>query len=360
MATGRAKRPETFACKGAEEINRSALPAYKEECPFCSGNEAMTPPGILALNAAGETVSNPESPGWQVRVVSNKFPALDMGEETAIWPSIDFVAKDQPFFSLPGFGIHEVIIETPEHNRHPGLFVSEQVNLMVETYYRRLFDLEKDPRIKYIQLFRNHGHEAGASIEHPHSQLIALPFIPELVVSELQRSQLSCLELERCPYCVLLESERDALDRMVIENEYFAAFMPYSSRYPFEIWLLPRRHQSSFLEQSQLELAAFAELLSKMLRFISQALDDPPYNYYLQSAPARAHKLPYFHWRLELVPKLSIAAGFELGTGVFINTTLPEEAAAFIRDKGRLTDETRKHDLLYSGPAQSPACGQFR
>lgn len=359
IATDRAKRPETFACKGAKEIDRAALPAYKKNCPLCPGNEVMTPPEVLVLTGAAGAHRAPGSAGWRVRVVRNKFPALEPEEKAEGKPSA-FPRPDEAYRAVPGYGIHEVIVETPEHNRHPAVWAPEQMALVTEAYYQRLAALEEFPRLRYIQLFRNHGPEAGASIEHPHSQLLALPFVPERAGRELERAHRYYLEHERCPYCLLLEQEGRLNKRIVAENELFTAFMPYASRFPFETWLMPRLHQASFLEQGRAERAAFAALLGEILSRLARALDDPPYNYYLHSAPVRSSELPHFHWHLELVPKLTTAAGFEMGSDVFINTTLPEEAAAFIRDKGRLNNESWKKDLLCNGSAQSSTSGQFK
>ncbi|MEW5785257.1 MAG: galactose-1-phosphate uridylyltransferase [Bacillota bacterium] len=383
IATGRAKRPETFACKGEAELDHAALPAHDELCPFCRGNEAMTPPEVLALGRAAGAAA-PDTPGWQVRVVTNKFPALEpdedalagrdpSGRETAgeapaagsrapdPFPAAGAAASAAPaplYLNRPGFGLHEVLIETPAHNRHPGLLPLEQLELVIESYHRRYAALAADQRFRFIQLFRNHGREAGASIEHPHSQLIALPFVPALVRREMERAHRYYLEDEECLYCRLLDAERHGEERLVAENGSFTAYMPYASRFPFETWLLPRRHQSSFLEATAAERRDLAALLGAVLGRFARLLDDPPYNYYLHSAPLRSAGLPHFHWHLELVPKLTIAAGFEMGAGMYINVTLPEEAARFIREKGGTADESWQRDLFCPGPAQSPTRGQ--
>ncbi len=360
MAAARAKRPETFAGPGpkAEQSNGRALPARLEGCPFCEGNEALTPPEVLALAGPGGAERAPDSPGWRVRVVPNRYPALDPGEHPEVELPRSFFPGESLFQAAPGYGLHEVIIEAPEHNRHPAAFSPEQVLLVIEAYYRRLLDLEEMPQLRYVQLFRNHGRTAGASIEHPHSQLVALPFVPRRLLNELERAHRHYLQQGRCLCCRLLEQERHAKERIVAENEMFTAFMPFASRYPFETWLVPRRHRASFTASSSDERAAFASLLREVLGHFHRALSSPPYNYYLYSAPLRAGELPHFHWRLELVPKLATAGGFEAGTEIFINTTPPEEAAAFIRDRGR-SYESWKKDLLCPGPAQSSARGQF-
>ena len=369
IAAGRARRPETFARKGASELNYAALPGRDPACPFCPGNEAMTPAEVLALGRPATAA--PDTPGWRVRVVTNKYPALEAHDGGFVAPpdqhsrpaggspSGGFAA---PFERRPGFGRHEVLIETPVHNRQPADLSLEELALVLDMYHRRCRTLAANENWQYIQLFRNHGRAAGASIVHPHSQLIALPFIPAPVRRELERARRYYRAAHACPYCRLLAKERAAAARIVAENEYFTAYMPYASRFPFEMRLLPRRHQSSFLETSAPERRALAVLFGEILKALARALDDPPYNYYLRSAPLHSGPLPAYHWRLELVPRLSTPGGFEMSTGIYINVTLPEEAARFIREKGGTDnhDRTGKQSLFYSGPAQSPACGQSR
>ncbi len=353
IATDRARRPDTFACKGKNEIDYAALPAYEQSCPFCPGNEAMTPPGLLTLGCGGAAATG--SADWRVRVVPNKYPALEPRGDPS--PALEN-GCEVLFQKMPGYGVHEVIIETPQHNRHPGSLAAEQVELVVEAYYRRSAALAGNRHLRFLQIFRNHGRQAGASIEHPHSQLVALPFVPALMQQELDRVHRYFLEHGDCPYCRLLDEERDYGKRMIAENESFSAYMPYASRCPFETWLLPRRHQSSFLEMEREERSAFADIFNRVLGRLARALADPPYNYYLHSAPVRTAALPHFHWHLEIAPKLTTAAGFEMGSGVFINVTLPEEAAAFIRDKGESDNESNEKDLFCDGFAQSPTGGQ--
>ncbi|MFY9447617.1 MAG: DUF4931 domain-containing protein [Dethiobacteria bacterium] len=351
IAADRVKRPETFACKGKYEIDHAALPERMESCPFCPGNEGMTPPEVLAL---GRREGTPDSPGWRVRVVPNMFPAVRAGDGSA--------GEARPgegafFYREPGCGVHEVLIETTAHNRHPGSISREQMRLVVDSYYRRYQALSGNQTLRFIMIFRNHGREAGASIEHPHSQLIALPFIPGQVRMELEGAHEYYLNRRECPYCRLLEEERRSGIRMVAENSFFSAYMPFASRYPFETWLLPRRHQSSFLDMEEKEREALAALLNEVLGRLSLVLDDPPYNFYLHSAPLRLAALPHYHWHLELIPKLTATAAFEMGAGVFINVVVPEEAAAFLRNKGGDSIESRGEGILCPGLAQSPTRG---
>lgn len=338
IAPLRSGRPAAFAKAGGGD-GRGSKPVYVENCPFCAGNEQMTPPELFALGRNGTA---PDTAGWRVRVVPNKYPAVELR------------MVEQISENIPGYGAHEVLVEIPEHNRHPGSFPPRQMELVVETYYRRGRMLADYPDLRYLQIFRNYRREAGASIEHPHSQLLALPFVPVVVRRELERSQSAYLAEGACPFCQLLEEERRLAQRIIVQSDTYSAFIPFAARSPFETWILPRRHAASFLETSASERADLAEILEELLRLMEHALGDPPYNYYLHSAPLRSAPLPYFHWHIELLPKVSIVAGFEMGSGVFINITKPEEAARFIQEKGRADyEQSWRKDLLYPCAAQS-------
>ena len=298
-------------------------PAYVESCPFCAGNEQMTPPELLALGRSGEA---PDSRGWQVRVVPNRYPAVKRGARNTPLPGC---------VSPSGYGAHEVLIETPVHNRHPGSLPPRQMERVLEALHRRTEALSRDRGLRYLQFYRNYRGEAGASMEHPHSQLVALPFVPVLLCRELKRSQELYLSEGGCPFCRLEKKESRAGQRIIARNDGYSAFIPAAARSPFETWVLPRSHQAAFLETSALERAGLAAILEEVLGLIARALGDPPYNYFLHTAPLRSSPLPYYHWHIELIPRLSIAAGFEMGSGVYINEIAPEEAARFIREKGR-------------------------
>lgn len=357
IATGRARRPENYACKETGDTDCDQLPRYVESCPFCAGNESQTPDEVMALGRAEGRP--PDSEGWRTRVVPNKFPALHREPERIAPDRKQTRGNDNNtlYNAMSGYGVHEVLVENPEHNRHPGNLAEDQMELVVESYYLSCTRLSRDHNLRFIQLFRNHGRAAGATIEHPHSQLVALPFVPVLVEHELRRAHDYYLSGEACSYCHLLEEERSGGSRIVAENGSFTAFMPFASRYPFETWILPRHHRSSFLDTTREERSALAGILGEVLRLLACGLGRPPYNYYLHSAPLRTGELPHYHWHLEIIPKLSIAAGFEMGTGVYINVTRPEEAAHFIREKRKTANETWQKDLLCPGTAQSPARG---
>lgn len=316
IASERAKRPSDFAphSRGSEpDISR---------CPFCPGNEAMTPPEIIAFRHPG---SQRNAPGWWVRVVPNKFPALAVeGELSKTGVGM--------YDWMNGVGAHEVIIETPEHGKSLALLDARQVEDVLWAYRARYLDLKKDPRLKYILIFRNHGRVAGASLAHPHSQLIATPMVPGDVATEMAGAKRYESYRERCVYCDIMRQESSEGTRMVAENDCFIAFEPYASKYPFETWLIPKRHSPSFAAVSAEEQGAFAGILGETLRRIHAVLDDPPYNFTIHTAPCDSDERPDYHWHLEIFPRLTIAAGFEMGTGIYINVTPPEIAAQYLRE----------------------------
>ena len=351
IAPQRSARPPAGGTGGGKDLQgregRDPGPAYVESCPFCAGNEQMTPPETMAL---GRSAAVRDGRGWKVRVVPNRYPAVERSAQGQLTAESSFPS---------GYGAHEVLIETPVHNRHPGNFPPRQMELVIEALYRRGEALSRDPGLRYLQFYRNHRREAGASMEHPHSQLVALPFVPALLRRELERSQDLYLSEGGCPFCRLEEEENRFGQRIVAQNEGCSAFIPAAARSPFETWILPRRHRASFLETTVYERAALAAILEEVLGIMARALGDAPYNYYLRTAPLRSPPLPYYHWHLELLPRVGVTAGFEMGSGVYINEIAPEEAARFIREKGKREHEAApRKDLLYSCTAQPPACGE--
>lgn len=320
IATERARRPETFAPEKKEK--KAPLPVRVENCPFCYGNENMTPPEVLAYRNGS---TQPDTPGWSIRVVPNKFPALEPGNNGG-----------EPFIcgffdSCPGYGVHEVIIETPDHNRHLADLKEEEMALVLKSFKERLASLADDQHLKYVQIFRNHRREAGASIEHPHCQLLALPFIPPLLEAEYRRCRTYYQEKGKCLLCTLLEEEENAGERVVMKNDAYIAYIPFAAPLPFTTWIVPRKHVSS-LELSKDNWAEkLASILKGCLLKLSQKLKDPPYNLYLHLAPLRSEPLPYYHWHMEIIPKLTVIAGLEMATGTYINVSKPEEAAQFLR-----------------------------
>ncbi|MDI6808911.1 MAG: galactose-1-phosphate uridylyltransferase [Candidatus Eisenbacteria bacterium] len=291
-------------------------------CPFCSGNEAKTPPEVLAIRDGG---NGPNSPGWTVRVVPNKFPALQIEGELG--------RKGEGLYDkMNGIGAHEVIIETPNHEQSLGELPVEHIETVLSTYRARTIDLKKDKRFRYILIFKNHGEAAGASLEHGHTQLIATPILPTRVIQELDGSRQYYNLKERCVFCDILDQEMESGRRVVCENDSFIVVAPFASRFPFETWLLPKRHDSAFQEIEAGEFKKLASVLKEILMRMEKALNLPPYNFIIHNAPLNDPLLQHYHWHMEIMPKLTKVAGFEWGTGFYINPTSPEDAAAYLRE----------------------------
>ncbi len=291
-------------------------------CPFCYGNEAMTPPEIYVVRPQG---SPPNSAGWRLRVVANKFPALQIEG--------DLNRRGIGVFDLcNGVGAHEVVIETPEHSRQMADFSLEEFVELIKAFKLRSLDLRGDRRLKYTLIFKNFGLSAGASLEHSHSQLIALPIVPKRVQEELKGAERYFEFRDRCAYCDMLQQELQDDERIVCENRSFIAFCPFVSSFPFEIWVLPKEHRSDFAQISPEGILDFSRLLKETLGRLRGILSDPPYNFIIHTAPIEPKERDEYHWHLELIPKLTKVAGFEWGTGFYINPTPPEFAAKLLRE----------------------------
>ncbi len=316
IATERARRPMDFV----PEIGRARGP---EGCPFCPGREEKTPPEVFRSGGAG---GGP----WSVRVIPNRFPALHAEGEVQ-------AAGEGIYDRMEGVGAHEVVVESPDHFASLGSLPATHVGEVLLAYRERLLSLKKDPRFEYVLIFKNHGLAAGASLEHPHSQLIATPILPELVAEELEGAERYFRMKERCVWCDVVRQEQRDRTRLVLEENGFVAVAPFAPRFPYETWLLPTTHQPSFEGLALGEVGALARLLREVLGRLARLFADPPYNFALHTAPLRESDPEHFHWHLELMPKLTRMAGFELGTGFFINPTPPEDAARFLRDAGTAT-----------------------
>ena len=295
-----------------------------DSCPFCYGNEDKTPPEIEAIRDPG---TQPDTKGWQVRVVPNKFPALQIEG--------DIDRRGLGIYDMSsGVGAHEVIIQAPYHRREiPDLLDSEVENI-IRMCHRRSRDLEKDRRFKYILLFKNYGPSAGASLAHPHIQLIALPMIPKNPAEEIEGA-LEYFEFHgRCLFCDMLRQEMQEKIRVVAQNKHFVAFCPFVSRFSFEVWILPRVHHSLFCDISQAEVADLAKVLKEVLLRLRLVLSDPAYNFIIHTSPINHQDgdLPHYHWHIEIMPKLTRVAGFEWGTGFYIVSTPPELAAKYLTE----------------------------
>jgi len=316
ISTERGQRPSDFRIEPVRAVGSN--------CVFCPGNEAKTPPEILAIRTPD---SAPNGPGWSLRVVPNKFPALRI--EGELEPSGEGL-----YDRMNGVGAHEVVIESPDHRATLATLPADTVADVLLAYRDRVVDLKKDPRFEYILVFKNHGAAAGASLEHPHSQLIATPIIPIMLTEELNGSSQYYRMKERCVWCDILHQERLGQRRMIVEANGFVAFAPFASRFAFETWILPTHHRSAFEETGVEELRGLAEALGEFLRRMDRVLQHPPFNFMLHTAPLREGPLDHFHWHLEIIPKLTNVAGYEWGSGFFINPVLPEDAAAALREDG--------------------------
>ena len=314
ISSERGRRPSDF---------QEAPPKRKGGfCPFCAGNERFTPPEILAYREPGTL---PNSAGWSLRVVPNKFPALK------IEGNLDKTGIGL-FDKMNGIGAHEVIIENPSHEMTMSKLPERKIEDILWAYRDRVIDLKKDPRFQSILIFKNEGEAAGASLEHSHSQLIALPIIPRQVSEEIEGARLYYNYKERCIYCDIVRQEMYAEERNVAENEHFLAITPFAARFPFETWIIPKTHNACFDESQPWEYSSLARILKNVLQRLDKVLNIPPYNYIIHTCPLRSQMKEFYHWHLELIPKLIRIAGFEWGSGFYINPTSPEEAAKFLRE----------------------------
>jgi UDPglucose--hexose-1-phosphate uridylyltransferase len=314
ISTDRQKRPNDFRVERAAVIGR-------EQCPFCPGHESLTPPEVLSYRQNG---SAPNTAGWDVRVVPNKFPALQ------VEGSLDREG-DGMFDRMNGIGAHEVIIETPDHQRSLAAMSESEIERVLWAYRERIVDLKQDRRLRYILVFKNHGAAAGATLEHTHSQLIALPIVPDFVRDEVDGARAHFAVKERCVFCDVIREEIAGTQRIVLENADVVALAPYAPRFAFETWLLPKRHAARYEGAPRHEYESLARVLKSLLQRMDRALEFPAYNLIVHTAPFVDDVVDVFHWHVEVIPKLTRVAGFEWGTGFYINPTPPEEAAKVLR-----------------------------
>jgi len=325
IATDRAQRPDSFAVAPEK-------PAPGAFCPFCEGNEESTPPEIIAIRERG---GGPNTPGWKIRVVPNKFPALRIEG--------DLERRGIGMYDrVNGIGAHEVVIESPDHNLSIAHLPLDHVSTVYRVLQERLTDLLRDARFRYVLLFKNEGSVAGASLPHPHHQVIAVPVTPKTVSSELQSAQQHYVRKERCIFCDIIQQEIESGERIVSLTERYVAFCPYASRFPFEITVAPRNHEHSFSDTSPEDLAHLSRIMQDVLRRLQVGLKGTPYNYMFHTTPntdTRPRRPTYwstvrydYHWHIEVLPRLTRIAGFEWGTGFYINPIPPEHAAMHLRE----------------------------
>lgn len=295
--------------------------AERDSCPFCEGREGQSPPETFAYRRPG-TIA--DDPGWTLRVVPNKFPAV---RET-VQP---ITHENSLFESSAGFGLHEVVIECPFHESNPARLPESQLAAVFTAYRERLVVFNADPRVAYVSIFKNVGAEAGASLAHSHSQIIALPIVPDVVRGELDGSRHAFERTDQCLFCEIIESELAEQSRVIGETPRFVAIAPYASRFAYEIWVLPRSHESRYETLTDEAACELAVLMRSLMGKLDAVLSYPAYNYYMHTGPAKSGPLPYYHWHIELFPRTSRVAGFEWASGCFINAMPPERAAAELR-----------------------------
>jgi UDPglucose--hexose-1-phosphate uridylyltransferase len=316
ISTERAKRPKDFKFEPEKKV------ISPEECPFCPGNEAATPPEIMAIRGDD---SKPNTPGWTLRVIPNKFPALRIEG--------DLNRRGEGIYDrMNGIGAHEVIIETNDHSKDLSDLDPEAFESVIYAYQQRILDLKRDKRLRYVMIFKNFGAAAGASLEHSHSQLIATPTIPKRVMEEMDGAKRYYEYRERCIFCDIVVQETKNRKRLIGENNTFILFCPFAPRFPFETWILPRRHISNFENATEEELSDLASILKDCLIRLKKALNTPPYNYIIHTTPITLSGIEFYHYHLEIIPVLTHIAGFEWGTGFYINPTGPEDSALYLKN----------------------------
>jgi UDPglucose--hexose-1-phosphate uridylyltransferase len=312
ISTERAKRPDSFK----KPKDEKPVPEHSKDCPFCPGNEG---------DRHDQTYCLGDKNAWKVRAIRNKYPAfsLDQKEERKISGMYNYIT---------GYGMHEVIVEHPLHNRIIPLMNVEEVGDILKTYKERYVSMAGTAGIEAVTIFKNHGPAAGCSQQHPHSQIAGTPVVPHQIRLRMEASSAFFDMTGKCVYCHMIENEFKAKERIICESEKFAAFCPFASQAPFIIWILPKRHSASFDDIDAAETADLAGILRVVLRKLYLGLGNPDFNLTIRSVPVKEKAVEYFHWGISVVPRLTQPAGFELGSGMFINTTMPEECAKFLRE----------------------------
>ncbi|MCP4649079.1 MAG: galactose-1-phosphate uridylyltransferase [PVC group bacterium] len=313
----REQGPQNYQSQAIQKQNNQKV------CPFCVGHEDKTPDEIY-IDRTPQV--NSEGEAWSLRVIENKFPAL----RTEGIPSRQGLGI---YDQINGVGAHEVIIETANHDKDISDLTIEEVKRIILAYKHRCIELKQDKRLEYVLIFKNHGKGAGASLEHAHSQLIALPIVPKKVKEAMLGAQKYYEYKERCVFCDIIQQEIESKERIVLENDLFIAFAPFASSSPFETWIIPKKHSSHFHDISEQSIGSAADMLREVLIRLKKVLTDPPFNFIINTAPIQHdEELNFYHWHIEIVPKLTRAAGFEWGTGFYINPSPPEKTAKWLRD----------------------------
>ncbi|MEE8419753.1 MAG: galactose-1-phosphate uridylyltransferase [Dehalococcoidales bacterium] len=330
MAPERAKRPQQTTAKKRAEAE---LPEWDESCPFCPGNESQTPDETLRIPLANN------DPNWQVRVVPNRFAAL------APEGSTERREHGSTGRAMDGFGIHEVIIESPFHNTSLGLMSHQQVENVLIAYQQRYNALKKNTKLKFITIFKNHGRESGTSLHHPHSQLVATPIITPYFHSRFDIAQDYHADMGTCLYCDILNEELEKKERIVADTGEFIVLHPFASRTPWETWIIPKKHRASFGLLPASDLPELSRVLKDTLLCLHDVLDNPAYNLMIDTTTTEDEIDPYYHWHIRIVPRISMIAGFEIGSGIYITSALPEDTALLMKQCVIALPETRYPSL---------------
>lgn len=312
IANERAKRPDEFK----KLKNKKIIPESLDTCPFCPGNEDRTPDEIMRI---------PDGKGWKIRVTPNKFPALSSEGQRE--------RKNEGIRHLvTGFGRHEVVIESPLHNICMPLMDTENIANIIRICRERFVEIYKDPRIEHVIIFKNHGERAGTSLEHPHMQIIGTPVTPIQVRSRIEEGTRYFDNTGECLICATLKDELSDGRRIIMNTDHFVTFIPYAALSPFHTWIFPKLHCATFSSISEEEIYDLSTCLKTILAKYYFGLEDPAFNLVIRSQNPKECASEYFHWYIGIVPRVIQTAGFELGSGMFINTAIPEESAEFIRN----------------------------
>ncbi|KAL6880607.1 hypothetical protein ACP4OV_012172 [Aristida adscensionis] len=323
LSPARSRRPTDLKSHGPTNPSPSAG-APKPSCPFCLGRESECAPEIFRVPAPAPAPGSP----WRIRVIENLYPALRRDAEPPA-PGDGEEGEEEGARAVRGFGFHDVVIETPRHDVRLWDLAAEGVADVLLAYARRVRQLAEHPAVKYVQVFKNHGASAGASMAHSHSQMLGTPFVPSSVTTRLDCMRAAFEKSGNCSLC-----EIRSKDTLISETANFSAIVPFAASYPFEIWIIPRQHISYFHEIEQDKALDLGSLLKTMLQKLCKQLNDPPFNFMIHSAPfgLSTSCLPYAHWFLQIVPQLSVTGGFEIGSGCYINPVFPEDAAKILRE----------------------------
>lgn len=313
-----------------EPVVKSASDSSNIVCPFCPGNEAMTPNEIMSYRQPNTL---PNEKGWTIRVIPNKFPALGI--------TGDLERLSQGLYdTMNGVGSHEIIIESSDHNDGFHNYSVDQIKRIIHTYVDRVRDLRRDRRLHSVLIYKNHGLSAGTTLTHPHSQLIAAPIIPKRLMEEIEGAKRFFYYKERCVYCDLVKQELTSGDRIISENEYFVSMSPFASRFPFEICIIPKDHKDSFGDIDNLETESLAYIMQNTFQRLNKLFDNPDFNFVIHSSPYDEHCSDYYHWHIEIVPRLSSTSTLEWGSGFYVNPISPEKATKKLLSAAKINDDS--------------------